>query len=124
MKSLPLVIFSILSLFGIVSYTGLELVNAKTQKQLDPVSQFIRKPGNAAVQFNSTWNRQNEYKWVPIKGVRYIEVDIDNFPEYRSKYKLKSLPTIILYNNGKEVKRFEANIMMKLELKQNEIQIK
>lgn len=122
MKSLPLLIFSILSLFGIVSYTTLEVTSIKAQA--DPVSEFIRKPGNAAVQFNSTWNKKNEYRWVPIKGMRYMEVDIDKFPQYRPKYKLKSLPTIILYNNGKEVKRFEADIMMKLNIKPNEIQIK
>lgn len=124
MKSLPLLIFSILSLLGIVSYTSIEFPGVKNQRQIDPVSQFIRKPGNAAVQFNSTWNKKNEYRWVPIRGMRYMEVDIDKFPQYRHKYRLKSLPTIILYNNGKEVKRFEADIMMKLNIKPNEIQIR
>lgn len=122
MKSLPLIIFSILSLFGIVSY--ISPTNTEPAQSQDPVSQFIKKPGNAAIQFNSTWNKHNEYRWVPIKGIRYIEVDIDKFPQYRYKYNLKSLPTVILYSNGKPVKRFEAGIMMKLNIKPDELQIK
>jgi hypothetical protein len=120
MKSLPLLIFSILSLLGIVSYT-ISPNPTKSTQQLDPISTFIKKPGTAVLQFNSTWNKQNEYKWVPIKGVRYLEVDIDKNTYCRSKYKLRSLPTIIVYKNGKEINRYEADIMMKLNIKQQEL---
>ena len=120
MKSLPLLIFSILSLLGVVSYT-VSPDPIKSTRQLDPISTFIKKPGTAVLQFNSTWNKQNEYKWVPIKGVRYLEVDIDKNTHCRSKYKLRSLPTIIVYKNGKEVNRYEADIMMKLNIKQQEL---
>lgn len=123
MKSLPLLIFSILSLFGVVSYT-ISPLSIKLTQQQDPVSVFINKPGTAVLQFNSNWNKQNEYKWKPVKGVRYLEVDIDNHIHYKSKYKLHSLPTIIIYKNRKEVARYEANLMMKLDIKQQELQLK
>ena len=120
MKSLPLIIFSILSFLGIISYTTIS--DSKTfTKQPDPVAKLIKYPGKAVIQFNSTWNKKNEYKWTPIKGVRYMEIDIDKKPQYRTKYKLHSLPTVIVFEKGREVGRYEANIMMKLELKPQEL---
>jgi len=121
MKKIPLIIFSILSLFGVVSYT-FPPNYIKTPHQQDPVSAFINKPGTSVIQFNSTWNKQNEYKWKPVNGVRYLEVDIDNNIQYKPKYKLHSLPTIIIYKNGKEVIRYEADLMMRLNIKQQELQ--
>ena len=120
MKSLPLLIFSILSLFGVVSYTILPNPIKSTQ-QKDPIISFIKQPGINVIQFNSTWNKQNEYKWVNIKEANYLEVDIDKNIYCKSKYKLRSLPTIIVYKNGKEVSRYEADIMMKLNIKQQEL---
>ena len=32
------------------------------------------------------------------------------------------MPTIVIYNDGEEVARFQANIMMQMEAKQEEIQ--
>jgi hypothetical protein len=120
MKSLPLIIFSILSLFGIVSYT-VNPRNTQPKPSQDSVFLFIRRPGVNVIQFNSTWNKQNEYRWVPVNGVKYLEVDIDKNIQYKSIYKLRSLPTIIVYKNGKEVIRYEADIMMKLNIKQEEL---
>lgn len=120
MKSVPLLIFSVLSLFGIVSYTILPKTNNQS-KPPDPVTAFIVDPSIAVIQFNSTWNKQNEYKWKPINGVRYMEVDIDKCPQYKPKFKLRSLPTVIIYKNRTEVDRFEANVMMKLDLSHQEL---
>lgn len=120
MKSVPLLIFSVLSLFGIVSYTILPKTN-KPAEPPDPVTAFIVDPSVAVIQFNSTWNKQNEYKWKPINGVRYMEVDIDKCPQYKPKFKLRSLPTVIIYKNRTEVDRFEANVMMKLDLSHQEL---
>jgi len=123
MKSLPLIIFSILSFLGILSY-NIPFNQTHSNKQPDPVKIFIKHPGKSVVQFNSTWNKKNEYKWIPIKGVRYKEIDIDNYPHYRKIYGLHSLPTIIVFNKGKEIDRYEANIMLKLDIKQQELQLK
>lgn len=123
MKSLPLIIFSILSFFGIVSYTTVTTVNKKTQ-QPDPVVLFLKQPGINVVQFNSTWNKKNEYKWVPIKDVNYLHVDIEKSPYCRLKHDLQTLPTLVIYKNGKEVHRYEADLMMKLNLNQQVLQSK
>lgn len=120
MKSIPLLVFSILSLLGIVSYTVLP-VSVKSIDQYDPVVSFISNRGINVIQFNSTWNKQNEYKWAPVNSIRYMEVDIDKHIHCKSKYKLRSLPTIIVYKNGKEISRFEANLMMKLDIQQQDL---
>jgi hypothetical protein len=37
-------------------------------------------------------------------------------------YKIVVVPTIVIYSDGEEVARFQANIMMKMEATQKEIQ--
>ena len=32
------------------------------------------------------------------------------------------MPTIVIYNNGEEVKRFQANIMMEMEATKDDVQ--
>lgn len=66
------------------------------------------------VQFNSEWNKSNEYKWVEVPGVRYFYIDLEKYPTYRDKMDIKSLPTIIVFKQGKEVKRYEGGLMMKI----------
>ena len=43
-------------------------------------------------------------------------------PELKYKHKILSVPTIIIFDNGNEITRFEANIMMQLEATRKEIQ--
>ena len=40
---------------------------------------------------------------------------------YQSDYKIVVVPTIVVFN-GKEVKRFQANIMMQIEATRKEVQ--
>ena len=40
----------------------------------------------------------------------------------QEKHKIKSVPTVIVFDEGQEVVRFEANIMMKLEATKKDIQ--
>ena len=119
MKSLHLLLTSMFGLIGLVSYSVIKPEALK--KQPDPITRLIKYPGKAVVQFNSEWNMKNEYKWKPIPGVRYTQINIDKFPQYRKTYRLRSLPTIIIFNRGKEEARFEANIMLKLELQPQEL---
>ena len=55
------------------------------------------------------------------------DCDIDSVvicynPELQEKHKIKSVPTIIIFDEDNEVTRFEANIMMQLEATKKEIQ--
>ena len=40
-----------------------------------------------------------------IKDSKFIKVDVDKFEELCRNYKVMSVPTLILFENGKEVKR-------------------
>ena len=42
----------------------------------------------------------------------------------QEKHKIKSVPTVIIFDNNVEIARYEANIMMQLEATFNEIQEK
>jgi thioredoxin-like negative regulator of GroEL len=43
---------------------------------------------------------------VAKQGVPVNKIDIDYTPDVTTKYNVKSIPTVILVENGQEVKRF------------------
>ena len=73
------------------------------------------KGPKVVVQFNS------EVIWKPTPGIEYFKVDLDKNTYYKQALKINSLPTIIIYENGKEVKRHEAGLHMKILVSQNAI---
>jgi hypothetical protein len=77
--------------------------------------------GKVVVQLNYDWNKLNSYQWKTTSGVNYYYLSIDKFPDLKSKMKIKTVPTIIVLNNGQELKRIEGGLMMRIETQQNEI---
>lgn len=49
--------------------------------------------------------------------INFIKVDVDNFEDLCREYKVMSVPTLILFENGKEVKR-NIGFMSKDKLKE------
>jgi hypothetical protein len=43
-------------------------------------------------------------------------------PELQREHKIVVVPTIVLFNEGEEVKRFQANIMMSMEASEEDVQ--
>jgi len=43
-------------------------------------------------------------------------------PDLQTKYEIVVVPTIIILENGEEVKRYQANIMMQMEATKREVQ--
>lgn len=81
--------------------------------------------GVCVVQFNADFNKANKVPWVnKIKNAKYIYIDISTDTKAIDKYKIENIPTIIIFNNGKEVTRYQANIMMQIVVLQKEIQDK
>lgn len=75
------------------------------------------------VQFNANWNAANSVKWIEdLSDCNVLEIDIATDLEAQSKYKIVVVPTIIVFNEGEEVERFQANIMMTMEAKQEDVQ--
>lgn len=74
------------------------------------------------VHFNYKWNQSNAYKGLDrLKKTKvqyaYVEDQSDNI-----KRSIKSVPTIVIYNNNKPVARFEAGLTMKIVVKLDSIQ--
>ena len=76
----------------------------------------------SVVHFNSEWNADNNFDITVLKGCDVDSVVICNNPELQEKHKIKSVPTVIIFDEDEEIKRFEANIMMQLEATKKEIQ--
>lgn len=43
-------------------------------------------------------------------SINYQDIDIDDEPELSKQYKIKSVPTVIFFNDGKEIDRVSGNI--------------
>ena len=78
----------------------------------------------SVVHFNSEWNADNSLNLDFLKDCEKSNIIICHNPEEQEKYKIKSVPTVIIFDNNIEVARFEANIMMQIEATFNEIQEK
>tara|TARA_X000001382_G_C3035674_1_gene136195 strand:- start:7 stop:375 length:369 start_codon:yes stop_codon:yes gene_type:complete len=73
------------------------------------------------VQFNASWNQSNNVDYLGnLTDCEVMNVVIDE-GTYQSDYGIVVVPTIIVFN-GKEVERFQANIMMQLEATRKQVQ--
>ena len=73
------------------------------------------------VQFNASWNASNGVDYLDkLTDCEVMNVNIDE-GTYQSDYEIVVVPTIIVFN-GKEVERFQANIMMQIEATRKEVQ--
>lgn len=78
--------------------------------------------GKSVIEFNAGFNTHNRYKDLDrISGAKLYRVDIESKKGIREKYKIKSVPTIIYFNDGQERYRWEAGIDMKLHVHFTEI---
>ena len=81
--------------------------------------------GLCVVQFNAGFNEVNKVPWVTkLTDCDNTFIDIQTDAKAAGKYKIVVVPTIIIYNEGEEVARFQANIMMQMEPSQKDIQDK
>ena len=88
-------------------------------------SQILNGEGLEIVQFNASFNNINRVNWLPSLSDCSVLPDVDILvsKNLQKKNSIEVVPTIILFNDGEEVKRFQANIMMALELKLEDVQI-
>jgi|TARA_R100000030_G_scaffold76924_1_gene59854 hypothetical protein len=75
------------------------------------------------IQFNAAFNSANEVKWLgELTDCTTNTVDIMADPSLPNDYKIVVVPTILVLDNGEEVARFQANIMMTMEATRDEVQ--
>jgi hypothetical protein len=76
-----------------------------------------------AVEFNASFNKDNEVVWLSkLSDCETQRVDIAADSRWSKEYKIVVVPTIVIFNNNEEVKRFQANIMMTMEATKSEVQ--
>ena len=76
------------------------------------------------VEFNASWNAANNVEWLSKLtdvGTKRILIDKGT---WQKDFSIVVTPTIIIFVEGKETKRYQANIMMEMETKQTEVQDK
>ena len=77
-----------------------------------------------ATHFNAEWNKTNSVSWFmhlkdcKTKGL----VDIAKQPAEAKKYKIAVIPTIIIFKDGEEVARFQADLSFKMVATKEEVQ--
>jgi len=83
----------------------------------------IPDSGVCVVEFNASFNSANSVDWIDdLSDCKGRRVDIAAEPELQKEHKIVVVPTVIVFNEGEEVKRFQGNIMMQLEATQDEVQ--
>ena len=83
----------------------------------------IPDSGVCVVEFNASFNSSNSVDWIDeLSDCKGKRVDILTNPELQKEHKIVVVPTVIVFNDGEEVERFQANIMMQLEATQDEVQ--
>ena len=79
--------------------------------------------GMVVVEFNAIINKSNEVVWLSkLSDCEVQRVDIAADSRWASEYKIVVVPTLVIFNNNEEAKRFQANIMMTMEATRKEVQ--
>ena len=85
---------------------------------------FGQNPCNSeicVVQFNASWNGSNGVDYLDeLTDCTIMNVNIED-GTWQKDFGIVVVPTIIVFN-GKEVERFQANIMMQMEATRKEVQ--
>ena len=74
--------------------------------------------------FNAGWNEANGVDWIMdlkdchTKGY----VDIAKDPDVQKEHKIAVVPTIIIFKDGEEVARFQADLSFKMVATKEEVQ--
>jgi len=83
----------------------------------------IPDSGVCVVEFNASFNSANSVDWIDdLSDCKGRRVDIVSEPALQKEHKIVVVPTVIVFNDGEEVERFQANIMMQLEATQDDVQ--
>ena len=100
-----------LSAYGSVEYLTNGNFNSKISK------------GIVVVEYWAEWNNANKFKELnKLKDCTVYRACISSCNDAAAKYNIKAIPTVIIYDNGEEVARFNPNIMLQLEATKKDVQ--
>ena len=87
-------------------------------------SQDIPEEGLAVVEFNAPFSGTKCEYLEGLSACETARIDISKDTKAQGAYKIVVVPTLVVFQDGEEVARFQANIMMKLETTKDEVQEK
>ncbi len=77
----------------------------------------------SVVEFWADWNSANQFNEITkLKEAEKYRVDIMHCTDLQTEYNITAIPTVIIFDNGVEKERFNANIMFQLEADKKVIQ--
>ena len=104
--------FLVLILFSSLSWLHSQSVNLDSFEDI----QLTKNEFCAVIEVNASWNWANK---IPLEKIEncytgYVDISNKNIGAVIQKdWDIKVVPTIIIFEYGKEVKRFEADLSMK-----------
>ena len=73
--------------------------------------------------FNAEWNDPNKVAYIgKLTDCEIVYVDIAKAPKLQEKHKIVVVPTVVIYKDGEEVKRFQADISFSMKATRKEMQ--
>ena len=74
-------------------------------------------------EFNAEWNAANKVEWIDkLSDCDITKVDIGKELKLQQKHKVVIVPTIIVFKDGEEIKRYQADLSFKMLTTRKEIQ--
>ena len=73
--------------------------------------------------FNAEWNDPNKVAFIgKLTGCDIVYVDIAKSPKLQEKHEIIIVPTVVIFKDGEEVKRFQADISFSMKATRKEMQ--
>ena len=73
--------------------------------------------------FNADWNNPNKVSYIgDLTDCDIVYVDIAKAPKIQKKHNIVIVPTVVIFKDGEEVKRFQADISFSMKATRKEMQ--
>ena len=73
--------------------------------------------------FNAEWNDPNKVSYIgKLTDCDIVYVDIAKSPKIQEKHEIIIVPTVVIFKDGEEVKRFQADISFSMKATRKEMQ--
>jgi len=73
--------------------------------------------------FNAAWNDPNKVSYIgDLTDCDIVYVDIAASPKLQTKHKIIVVPTVVIYKDGEEIKRFQADISFSMQATREDMQ--
>tara|TARA_R110001592_G_scaffold76004_11_gene229762 strand:+ start:91 stop:414 length:324 start_codon:yes stop_codon:yes gene_type:complete len=73
--------------------------------------------------FNAAWNDPNKVSYIgKLTDCDIVYVDIAKSPKLQSKHEIVVVPTVVIFKDGEEIKRFQADISFSMKATRKDMQ--